>query len=97
FVFWHAGQYQIGQNYGGMDDSFIGNVLVQARQEPNGINRKQLYDEFQEAFTSRAPALVMYYPIFIYAMDIRLQGVQLDFISTPSDRFRTIKDWYFVD
>jgi peptide/nickel transport system substrate-binding protein len=78
-----------------LDDCYISNLLAQARTDPNGLHRKQHYDAFQEAFTSRAPALVLYYPIFVYATDTRLQGVQLDFISTPSDRFRTIQDWYF--
>jgi peptide/nickel transport system substrate-binding protein len=95
FVLWHSGQAEVGQNYGGMDDGYLSNLLAQARTDPNGLHRKQHYDAFQEAFTSRAPALVLYYPIFVYATDLRLQGVQLDFISTPSDRFRTIKDWYF--
>jgi len=95
FVFWHAGQYQIGQNYGGMDDSYISSTLLLARQESNGVNRKLLYDEFQEAFASRAPALVLYHPLFVYATDMQLQGIQLDFISTSSDRFRTIQNWRF--
>jgi ABC-type transport system substrate-binding protein len=94
-VLWHSGQAEVGQNYGGMDDGYLSNLLAQARTDPNGLHRKAHYDAFQEAFTSRAPALVLYYPIFVYATDLRLQGVQLDFISTPSDRFRTIQDWHF--
>lgn len=95
FVLWHVGQYQIGQNYGGMADNFVSNLLLLARTDPNGMHRKQYYDEFQAIFAARAPALVLYYPVFIYATDNRLQGVQLDFISLPSDRFRTIADWRF--
>lgn len=96
FVLWHSGQYQIGQNYGGMDDAYISSLLLQARTDPNGLHRKEYYDEFQQAFAARAPALVLYNPIFVYAVDSRLRGVQLDFISTPSDRFRTIQDWTFA-
>lgn len=96
FIFWHGSQYPDGQNFGGMNDGFINNVLSAARQDPNPMHRKQYFDQFQEVFTTRAPALVLYHPIFVYAPDARLKGVQLDFISTPSDRFRTIKDWTFA-
>jgi peptide/nickel transport system substrate-binding protein len=96
FTLWHFNQYQLGLNFGGLNDSYISNVLYEARINPSGLNRKQYYDDFQQAFTSRAPALVLYYPLFIYATDSRLQGIQLDFISTPADRFRTIQDWYFA-
>lgn len=97
FAFWHINQYPDGQNYGGMADSFISNVLAQARVDPNGLHRKVYYAEFQNAFASRSPAIVLYHPLFVYATDKRLGGVQLDFISAPSDRFRTIQDWHFVN
>jgi peptide/nickel transport system substrate-binding protein len=93
FVFWHRGQAEKGQNYGAMDDAYISNLLLSARTDHNGLHRKQHYDKFQLAFTSRAPALVLYYPVFVYATTTRLHGVQLDFISTPSDRFRSISAW----
>lgn len=95
FTLWHSGQYERGLNYGGINDPFINNVLVQARQDPNGMHRIQHYTAFQETFAARVPAIPLYHPVLIYAPDVRLQGVQLDFISTPSDRFRTIQDWSF--
>jgi peptide/nickel transport system substrate-binding protein len=96
YVFWHQGQYGTGQNYGGMDDRRISEALEGARRDPNGINRVVYYHRFQELFAERAPALVLYYPLYIYAADSRLQGVQLGFLSTPSDRFRHIQDWTFT-
>jgi len=95
FTFWHVGQTELGQNYGGMNDNYINDLLLEARTTPYGIHRKAYYDEFQIAFTTRAPALVLYHPIFVYATTPRLQGVQLDFVSNPADRFLTIQDWYF--
>lgn len=96
FVFWHTAQYQIGQNYGGMPDNFLSNLLLQARTSPNNLLRKQFYDEFQSRFVDTVAGIVLYNPLFMYAIDQRLQGVQLDFISTPSDRFRTIQEWHFA-
>jgi len=95
FVFWHQGQYQVGQNYGGMDDRRISEELEAARRDPYGINRLEHYRRFQQLFAERAPALVLYYPLIGYAADARLQGVQLGFLGDPSDRFRTLQDWHF--
>ncbi|MCZ7538970.1 MAG: peptide ABC transporter substrate-binding protein [Anaerolineae bacterium] len=95
FVFWHQGQYGTGQNYGGMDDRRISEALEDARRDPVGINRAAHYRRFQELFAERVPALVLYYPLYVYAADARLQGVQLGFMSTASDRFRSLQDWRF--
>ncbi|MGQ9851254.1 MAG: ABC transporter substrate-binding protein [Aggregatilineaceae bacterium] len=95
FIFWHQGQYQNGQNYGGMDDRRISEELEAARRDPYGINRLEHYRRFQQLFAERVPALVLYYPLIGYAADARLQGVQLGFVGDPSDRFRTLQDWHF--
>ncbi len=95
YVFWHQGQYQVGQNFGGMDDRRISEALELARRDPVGVNRAAHYRTFQQLFAERAPALVLYYPLYIYGAEERLQGVQLGFLSTPSDRFRHIRDWAF--
>ncbi|MBN1200459.1 MAG: peptide ABC transporter substrate-binding protein [Anaerolineae bacterium] len=95
FIFWHQGQYQTGQNYGGMDDQRISEALEFARRDATGIHRQIYYRRFQALFAERAPALVLYYPLYIYAADSRLAGVQLGFLSSPSDRFRHIQEWAF--
>jgi peptide/nickel transport system substrate-binding protein len=95
YVFWHQGQFGSGQNYGGMDDRRISEALEQARRVTLGLDRKVYYQQFQQLFAERAPALVLYYPLWFYGADSRLQGVQLGFLSTPSDRFRHIHDWTF--
>ena len=97
YVFWHQGQVGSGQNYGGMDDRRVSEALEQARRDPNGINRIVFYRRFQELFADRVPALVLYYPLYIYAADARLEGVQLGFLSSSSDRFRHIQDWKFKE
>lgn len=93
YAFWHQGQYPDGLNYGGMDDSGISELLERARRDPSGINRDMLYDTFQREFVERAIAIPMYYPLFTYVTASDVQGVQLGFIGSPSDRFRTILNW----
>ena len=71
-------------------------AVEQARREVNGLHRAQLYQQFQQLFCDRAAALLLYYPMYYFGADRRITGVQLGFMSSPSDRFRTIKDWRFI-
>jgi peptide/nickel transport system substrate-binding protein len=93
YSFWHVGQYQDGLNYGGMRDLRISEVLEKARRETVGVNRSVFYTQFQAFFAERLPALPLYYPLYLYIADDRLEGVQLGFITTPADRFRTLPNW----
>lgn len=93
YTFWHVGQAEDGQNYGGMRDLRLSELLENARRETIGLNRVGLYKEFQRLFAERAPALVLYYPLYSYVADSRLENVQVGFITTPADRFRTLQNW----
>jgi peptide/nickel transport system substrate-binding protein len=93
YTFWHQGQYPDGKNYGGADDRGISEILEKARRDPYGMNRIGDYRRFQEQFIDRAIAMPLYYPLFTYAINARVQGVQLGFIGAPQDRFLTLKDW----
>lgn len=93
FAYWHIGQYPDGLNFGGASDDRISEILERARQESNGLNRVDLYQDFQQLFINRAIAIPLYYPLYTYAIHDRITDVQVGFISQPADRFRTIKDW----
>lgn len=93
YEFWHQGQYEAGKNYGGASDRRVSEALEKARQEVSGVNRVLYYQQFQRDFVERAIAIPMYYPLFTYAVSDDVEGVQLGFIGTHSDRFRNIQDW----
>lgn len=96
FAYWHAGQSPDGKNWGGVNDDRLSDLIERARRDPNGLNRVVLYRQFQELFWDRAIAIPLYYPLFSYAVHNRIEGVQLGFISTPTDRFRSIGFWTIV-
>jgi peptide/nickel transport system substrate-binding protein len=95
FAYWHVGQYPDGKNYGGSGDDRLSENLERARRETNGINRITLYRQFQQGFIERAIAIPLYYPLYTYAVRANLQGVQLGFLNSPADRFRTLANWRF--
>ncbi|HYO89472.1 MAG TPA: ABC transporter substrate-binding protein, partial [Candidatus Limnocylindrales bacterium] len=93
YDFWHQGQYPDGENVSGVDDRQISILLERARRDPYGVNRVQDYAAFQREFAQRAIALPLYYPLFTFVAEPRVQGVQLGFMGQPADRFRNIGDW----
>lgn len=93
YAYWHVGQAPDGLNYGAAADDRISELLERARRDANGLNRIQLYHDFQSLFVERAIAIPLYHPLFTYAVSLDVANVQLGFIGTSTDRFRTIADW----
>lgn len=95
---WHElqipGQATTGQNYSGLKDRDISEVLEIARKTNDQAKRAELYRKFQELFSDRVPALILYYPVYTFGVDERVRGIQLAPLLTPSDRFRSIARWY---
>jgi len=96
YSFWHETQIERGQNYAGFTHRRISEVIEQARIAVNQDKRRRLYSEFQDIFAQEVPALLLYVPIYTYGVDHRIHGVQLGPLMYPSDRFRTISDWWIV-
>ncbi len=95
YEMWHSTQVSDeGQNYSGFVNREADELLEAARITTDRTERAELYRRFQEVFVEEVPALLLYYPIYNYALDERVKGVQLGALMTPSDRFRTIADWY---
>ena len=70
--------------------------MEQARVFPSITERTRLYKAFQSRFTDETPALLLWYPVYTYAVDNRVRGVRLGPINGPPDRFNTVADWYIV-
>ncbi len=93
YSLWRQVPSEGGLNFGRLNDRRVSELLEAARQTTDGSARVALYAEFQRLFCERAAALVLYYPIYYYGVDVRLSGVQLGFVSQPADRFRTLGAW----
>ncbi len=96
YPFWHETQIENGQNYAGFAHRRISEVVEQARVTVNRERRRELYYEFQEIFAQEVPALLLYVPVYTYGVDERIHNVQIGPLVYPSDRFRTISDWWIV-
>jgi peptide/nickel transport system substrate-binding protein len=96
YPFWHETQVRTGQNYAGLEHRRISEIVEQARVIVNRERRQNLYYEFQEVFAQEVPALLLYVPVYTYGVDERIHNVQIGPLVHPSDRFRTISEWWIV-
>lgn len=96
YPFWHQTQIENGQNYSGYNNRDMSEILEQARIIPSYSDRAKFYRAFQAKFADQTPALLLYYPVFTYAVDRKINGVQLGPLVDPSDRFNSLADWYML-
>lgn len=97
YPLWHSTQIAgEGQNYAGFVNYEVDKLLEEGRCTVDSRRRMELYHRFQEIFASEVPSLLLYYPIYTYAVDEKVKGVQLGSMGDPSDRFRNINEWYIV-
>jgi peptide/nickel transport system substrate-binding protein len=94
YPLWHSTQAESGQNFAGFANEEADLVMEQARSTADLEQRTQLYHAFQQVFAEEVPSLLIYYPIYSYAVDQRVREVQLSPLLHTSQRFRNIKDWY---
>jgi len=96
YPFWHQAEITGGQNYSQWDNRTASEYLEQARVTADSGVRLRLYRNFQVVFASELPALLLYYPVYTFAVDQRVQGVQAVPLFEPADRFNGISSWYLV-
>ncbi len=97
YPFWHETQATApGQNYSQYKDRDVSEVLEQARRTADFNTRRDLYRKFQEMFVERVPGILLYYPLYTYGVSEKVADVQIGPIAYPSDRFRTLPDWYVI-
>jgi peptide/nickel transport system substrate-binding protein len=96
YPFWHQAEITGGQNYSQWDNRPASEYIEQARVVADMSIRTRLYRNFQVIFSRELPALLLYYPVYSYAVDQRVQGVQAAPLFESADRFNEINTWYLV-
>jgi peptide/nickel transport system substrate-binding protein len=96
YPFWHESQAGEGQNYSGLADGDISEALEIARRDTNGVRRAESYRSFQQLFNEHGAAVLLYRPVYHYAVSCQITGVQPIIMADPSDRFRNMHEWQIV-
>lgn len=96
YPFWHQAEATGGQNYAQWDNRTASEYLEQARVNTDFDVRTRLYRNFQVVFTKELPSLPLYLPVYSFAVDAQVLGVQVPPLYDISDRFSVITGWYLV-
>lgn len=96
YPFWHQAEATGGQNYSQWDNRTASEYLEQARVNTDFGVRTRLYRNFQVMFAKELPSLPLYYPVYSFAVDAQVLGVQVAPLYEISDRFSVVTDWYLL-
>ena len=94
YQFWHQSQITGGQNYAKWDDRQASEYLEQARIIVDLEERNRLYRNFQVRFRNELPSILLFYPVYTYAVGEHIQGVTMGPLFETSDRFATVTSWF---
>lgn len=94
YELWDSTQADTGSNFSGFHDQIADKDLEQARRSLNQQERIARYQDFQNVFAEEVPSLLIYYPVYDYAVSSTVGGVKIGQLSAPSDRFSSIDSWY---
>lgn len=95
YPFWHSSQVEYpGLNLAHFVNHDVDMALEEARKTTKTEERATRYKKFQEIFRKELPALVIANLNYRYAVDRRIEGIAVDRMLLPADRFATIASWY---
>lgn len=96
YSFWHSSQAHTGGfNFAGMKKNvFIDGDLEEGRATLDLTARAKAYATFQEDFAKEIPAVFLYSPRYVMAINRRIRGVRVDSAIEPEERYAYVSDWY---
>ncbi len=97
YAYWHSTQIgEDGLNFGGYINPEADRLLETARATTDSDLRRDLYYRFQRLFAKDVPAILLYQPVYSYAVDADVRGIQIGPTIDGSDRLSTSLDWYMA-
>ncbi len=95
FAFWHSSQ----RNDPGLNVALYANIkadkfLEEARTTADQKMRLEKLSAFSEEVRKDIPAIFLYSPDFVYVLPEKIKGFAFGRLTTPSDRFANISQWY---
>jgi peptide/nickel transport system substrate-binding protein len=95
YAFWHSSQrVDPGLNVALFTDITTDSLLEKARRATTSRERTALYRTFEHELLQEEPAVFLFSPEFVYSVPSTLHGVSLSVLTSPSERFLGVRDWY---
>lgn len=95
YAFWHSSERNApGLNVSMYTNSKVDKLLEDIRTTGPDSSLAEKYGEFDRLIRADIPAVFLYSPNFIYIVPKSINGVTLEQVATPPDRWNSIADWY---
>ncbi len=95
FAYWHSSQRNApGLNVALYANKKVDKMLEDARKERDELTRTLLLQSFVTELQTDIPAVFVYSPDFLYATGGTVKGQHMGPITTESERFLDIENWY---
>jgi len=95
FAFWHSSQRKDpGLNIALYTNAKVDKILEDAFITLDEKVRIEKYGQFENEIKKDMPAIFLYSPNFIYVVSDSLQGLDMEHLATPQDRFLNSYLWY---
>ncbi|MFH1292449.1 MAG: peptide ABC transporter substrate-binding protein [bacterium] len=95
FPFWHSSQTNYpGLNLSGFSNRDADKLLEDARANATSTTRGQLYKDWQKILIDEMPAIFLYTPVHTMIVSKEINGIDISYISIPSERYVNINNWY---
>ncbi|MDF2379417.1 MAG: DUF4115 domain-containing protein [Candidatus Gracilibacteria bacterium] len=94
FPFWHSSQAETGLNLSNYKSLEADNLLVAIRNTFDERTKDQFLNKLKRVIAEDTPAVFLYNPTHYYALDSYVKNVQLDALSSHSDRLTDLMYWY---
>lgn len=83
-----------GHNFSGYFTLPIDRALENSRRTSDQAKRLELIAPVFQTIAVEAPVIFLYFPDYLYAQSKDVQGLRITPLTTPSDRFWNVYDWY---
>ncbi len=97
FSFWHSSQkFNPGRNLSLYQNKEVDKITEAIRETIDPQERTSLYTRFENIIKNDAPVIFLYNPDYLYVVSKRIKNVSSKIITTPSERFSTIHEWFIT-
>jgi len=95
YYFWHSdNRKDPGLNLSLFGNSDSDKLIDEGREEFDAGKRAEKYIDFQKNIAKEIPAIFLYSPSYVYPVNGRVQGIDIQTLISPSNRFSQANLWY---
>lgn len=96
YSYWHSTQASpAGQNFSNYKSFQVDSLIEVIREIFDSEKRNEKLKELAEKIKTDIPAIFLFRPIYYYATDGKISGINMANVVFPSDRFFHIAKWQF--